>query len=104
MMSHDQNEEIGEMVIKFLARFLSVPPNRIHFDSSIARDFGVAGQDGMDLMEEFAREFSVAMDGFNCGDYFGSEGLNILDLFREFTPLSVGDLIESARAGKWNAV
>lgn len=43
---------------------------------------GVAGDDGVELLLKYSKQFNVDISGFNFEDYFGSEGLNPLDIIK----------------------
>ncbi len=56
-------------------------------------------------MEAFASKFNVDKGDYRSSDYFGSEGLWLLSIFRKTTPtlpITLGMLHIAAREGTWN--
>jgi hypothetical protein len=101
-----------EQVMAFVARECGIASGRIKLSSDLAKDFGVAGDDGVELMSKYAHEFDVELTGFNPIEFFGSETAFIL--FAVFYPswwkrkrhrksLTVGDLVEMARCRSWES-
>lgn len=45
--------------------------------TALAHDFGVAGLDGKEFMENYAARFGVSLNGFDWVVYFGPEGVGI---------------------------
>lgn len=108
--------ECHRRVVDFIARELSVPLQRLEPDTTLFGDLGVAGDDGVDLMESFSREFAVDIDAFEAGRHFGPEGFSpiafvhwILDLLTPGTPeeraglvpITVRDLVQAALQQRW---
>ncbi|WP_081848105.1 DUF1493 family protein [Microbulbifer sp. HZ11] len=98
-------------IIKFVSEFTAIKTERISRDTLVNFDLGIDGDDGVEFLEEYAKNFHVDISGIN-ESYFGSEGLPIswpyhfLRLLvgyrpRNLVPLSVSRLIKSAEAGKW---
>lgn len=74
------------------------------------------GDDAAELIEEFAKRFNVNLSGYDHARYFGPEGFNpfgwiwvsLLELLGRtpeqaagLCPLTVGDLVAAASAGRW---
>jgi len=69
---------------------------------------GVAGDDGHNLIQNFARAFSIDITGVDSSVYFGTEGGNPLMLFIKklrprMLPLTVEDLVKIAERKVWIA-
>ncbi|HWL53498.1 MAG TPA: DUF1493 family protein [Chthoniobacteraceae bacterium] len=99
-----------ERIIQFVAREVGVSASEVLLSSDLSSDLGVAGDDGVELMEKFASEFGVVLDGFIPGAFFGSEGafnpFVFLFLFwrkRRTPKLTVQDLLDLAVGGSWKA-
>ena len=104
-------------VIEFVAGFTGASIASVDLDTLINEDLGIDGDDGTDLLEEFAERFSVDL-GACSKTYFGPEGFSPMlpwYAIREFVsglfgwprlfplePLPVRTLVESARAGAWS--
>ena len=94
-------------LIEFLCREVQVGHAEIKADTQLQHDLGVDGDDGLDLIEAFARKFGVDFAGFDCTQHFGPEGMPIFSLWLwgrsrpRFIPITVADLEASIRAGKW---
>jgi len=54
---------------------------KVKLSSRLFEDIGVAGDDGVELLEEFAERFEVDVTKCSPGRYFGGEGMNLLALF-----------------------
>jgi hypothetical protein len=110
-----------EDIIAFVAEFTGHKRERIHLETTIAGDLGVAGDDGRDLIQEFGKKFRVDLAGFEPEPYFGPEDTSSLApiqlLWMLFSypfrnkrateedwnlqPVRIRDLLACAREGKW---
>lgn len=107
---------ISNAVIEFVAAETLVDVGKISPSTSINHDLGVAGDDGVELLNAFAEKFDVDMSGLQT-DYFGAEasgnpfsllrGAFLLLMGRKgeansgLPSLPVSVLIESAEQLKW---
>lgn len=102
-------------IIKFISDFTSVKAEKISPSTLINLDLGVDGDDGTELLEEYAKRFKVDLTPIS-EIYFGPEGLPISFIIlwpyylvrwllgykaSDLAPLPVSQLIKSAEAGKW---
>jgi hypothetical protein len=109
-------QSLDERIIAFVAEERRVPVERLKPDTTLFGDLGTDGDDGIELLERFGREFSVDMSDCDPGCYFGDERLPpwflfywIVLAFRRGTseqrarlhPVRIADLIRSAHAGRW---
>jgi hypothetical protein len=109
------SSELEATVREFLASTLAVRPERLQLHTSLFQDLGVAGDDGADLLKDFALRFGVDVSHVDPSCYFGAEDSPVFVLFhwarRVFRrgdhvtregqwPLTVGDLVEAARTGR----
>jgi hypothetical protein len=107
---------LQEQVVSFVAQERCAPQHRVRMDSTICGELGVDGDDAAELIEEFAKHFSVDLSGYDHKRYFGPEGFNpfamlwvlLLQLLGRtpeqaagLCPLTVGDLVAAAAAGRW---
>jgi hypothetical protein len=95
-------------IIEFVAAETGVAAKKITVKTSLFSDLGIAGDDGRELIENFANIFSVDITGFDSSAYFGKEGGNPLMLFvpnlrPKVLPLTIEDLVRSAERKVWVA-
>jgi acyl carrier protein len=64
-----------DRVVAFVARHLGVSADDLKPDTTLFGDLNADSDDGVELLEEFAREFSVDMSGYDPSRYFGTENL-----------------------------
>jgi hypothetical protein len=110
-----------EEVKAFTLRELWDLPNGLAEQTSLAHDFGIAGLDGKEFMENYATRFGVSLEGFDWIVHFGPEGLGIgapvglvVFLWRRyvqriparnlvgFPELTLGHLVKCANDGRWH--
>ena len=60
-------------LIQLISDFIGVDPALLVDDCSIFHDFGVAGDDGLELLEAIANEFEIEMSNVESCRYFGPE-------------------------------
>jgi hypothetical protein len=103
---------LDDDVIEFLRRETAIRRRDIRLASQLASDLGIAGNDGVEIMDKFAETFSVDLTGLDYLEYFGEEaGCNPLWILLQclfssapkLKPLSVRDLVEWAKRGTWQA-
>ena len=115
---------LDESVIEFVAAFTGFKPERIHFHTTLYGDLGVAGDDGLELIQDYGKKFHVDLKEFQSARHFGNEGVGILaplgclwmvlsHPFRQKrTPeeesnvqaVRIRDLIAFAHSGRWAVV
>lgn len=108
-------------VLQFVAEFTGVRRDRLSLASTLMGDLGVAGDDGVHLLEQFGKRFQV--DLFLClpERHFGpEEPASPLSILRwlvgflagdchktpeeraELMPIHISDLVVSAGEGRWS--
>lgn len=102
-------------IIEFISEFTSVKAEKISPSTLINLDLGVDGDDGAELLEEYAKRFNVDLSSMS-EIYFGPEGVSISFIVlwpyylvrwllgyktNDLAPLPVSQLTNSAEAGKW---
>jgi hypothetical protein len=109
----DPAQPLVAAVIAFVAKQLSVPPNRIHQNTRIERDLHCTGDDAAELMEAFARQFSADLSEFQIDRHFGPEGWPISSTLRHLLlesslgppteDVTIARMVEVAQHGHWVA-
>ena len=109
-------QSLYDRVVAFVAKERAVRADRLKPETTLLGDLRTDGDDGIELLEDFAREFHVDMSGCDASRYFGSEGLPpwflfywIILAFRRGTseerarlqPIRIADLVRSAELGRW---
>ncbi|MEQ4530954.1 MAG: DUF1493 family protein [Mixta sp.] len=103
-------EEIISLIEKydghvfFSKRFLKIDP-----DTDLRKDVRLDSEDALDLIEEYAMKYNIAVSDIPFTKYFPNEK-SLFDIFtpkhlkstgEKVEPLTVRMLIESAKAGRW---
>jgi acyl carrier protein len=106
---NNKTNEINDKVIKFVSNQTGIKENKLMLDSSIFHDLGVDGEDALELLNAFSKEFNVDISTFPLLDYFGNEGtlsliglikrLSSMDMREQKKKLTIDDLIDSAKQG-----
>ncbi|GKT23491.1 DUF1493 family protein [Acidovorax sp. SUPP3334] len=74
-------------------------------NTDLVKDLGLTGDDAFQFMEAFALKFNVDKGDYRSSDYFGSEGLWLLSMFKKpapTLPITLGMLLVAAREGTWD--
>jgi acyl carrier protein len=120
------DESLAERVRLFVAEQVGVRPDRVTFTTTLDKDLGLAGIDAEEFLVEFMATFNVDLTTLQFDRHFLPESPSLLQLLlfpiglplllvqRIFRPpwlerwsdskviqISVGDLIEVVRAGRW---
>lgn len=105
------DETLESRIIDFVARQTAEPTHRLTLLVDLRKDLGVEGDEAEELMTQFAQEFDVDMRDFQFSKYFGPEAPFSLIWYLymkffeprllKFTPLTVADLVQSARQKRW---
>src|SRR5215213_5336533 len=105
-----------DRVVNLVAEQCGVRASRITPDTTLFGDLGIDGDDGIEVLEKLAREFSVDMSRCQPCRYFGPEGFYpwaplywIVLAFRKgspeerarLKPVTIADLVRSAELGRW---
>jgi acyl carrier protein len=101
-------DEVFNRVKKFVTKQAAVYENEVTDDASLENDLGVYGDDAIEFIVAFGKEFNVDVSRFMAADYFRGEGGDFLESFGQiFTnksiahrkDLKVKHLIKAALAG-----
>lgn len=102
---------IEEQVKIFVAQQTVFKIDKISLSTELGKDLGVDGDDAVELLENFSEKFQVDFSAFEFDRYFGGEVS--FDPFAWFAailsrtavcnlePLTVQDLVDSAKAKRW---
>lgn len=116
MVTQETAESLYDRVVAFVAQQSGVSVDRLRPETTLFGDLGTDGDDGIDLLDDFAREFSIDLSRCDATRYFGPEGLVpwfvfclVIWAFRRGTPeerarlqpISIADLVLSAELGRW---
>jgi len=111
-------QSLPERVVAFVSEQLAVRADRISMATTIFGDLHTDGDDGVELLEAFGKEFSVDMSGCDPSRYFGPEECVpwapiywIVLAFSKGSPeecarlqsISIADLVSAAERGRWAA-
>jgi len=78
-------------------------------DTKLQEDLDIWGDDAVEFIENFGKNFDVDISEFDFSKYFKPEGdiilTSVVNLFRKtksqkFTPLTLGDLEQAIKNGK----
>lgn len=110
-MEHPSSTEPDDLfprLAALLAREQGYPLARITRATRLQEDAGMDGDDAVEFLEAYEREFRVDLTSFRFYHHFGPEGCNPFWLFVRpwwarvaHLPLTVGDFEDAARAGRW---
>lgn len=78
--------EIFQKIRTFIVKETGVKPSKITLDAELEDDLGISGDDTVDLLTAFSKEFNVDISRFRARDYIRPEGDSILpEIIRTFT-------------------
>ena len=110
------NNDLSKEVFAMVSEFTGARPEKLTSETTLFYDLGMDGDDAVEFFEEFGRAFGVDLTDFNIENHFGPEGSNplssILTWFQGWwrgdhhsaagvVPISLHDLVQSARSGRW---
>jgi len=102
-------ELLDKELMLFIEEYLNVKREKLSPKVELARDLGLDGDDAVEFIELFSKRFSVNMADFNFSKYFGPEAgwnpltfiFSILFKKEQLTPITLADLNNSIKKGKW---
>ena len=101
------NDEVLERIKRFVSESQAIKPDRITRTTRLELDLGIYGDDAIELLVAYGKEFNVDISNFMAADYFSGEGLDIGELFGKLfkdeiprKELTISDLEKGAIAGK----
>jgi hypothetical protein len=118
------NDTLEDDVILFIASESGQPRERLSPRTTLFGDLRIDGDDGDELLVAFMKHFEVDMSEYRGSEHFGPEGLPpwapiywLILAWRSMTeegstpesrarlrPITIQDLIDSARARKWTII
>jgi hypothetical protein len=103
--------EIEERVFSLIEGVTGLRAQELRANPNLQLNSTIDGDDAMELMDSFAREFSVDMKTYSHDHYFGREGIRdpistIVGWFKKssdsgYRPLTARDLVSAAMAKQW---
>lgn len=80
------NNQIFEKIKEFTIKQTGVSAKDVVENAEIENDLGISGDDAMEFIIAFGKEFNVDISSFMAADYFSPEGDSILPaIIRTFT-------------------
>ena len=71
----ENDNQLFERLINFVIKQSAISDSEIiNEDTSIQNDLGVYGDDAVEFIIEFGKEFNVSISDFRISDYFKNEG------------------------------
>ncbi|MEW5251516.1 DUF1493 family protein [Microbulbifer sp. 2201CG32-9] len=99
-----------DQVKAFFSEELCIPVEKIHANSSLFHDFGVDGDDAIEILGKFSVNFGVDISSINLDDYFGPEAAaNPISFFceifskgsaKDIKRLEINELVEMVNAAQ----
>ncbi len=65
---------MDERLKKFITTKLGVEDNEVVSEARLEEDLGMYGDDAMEFIAKFSKEFNVEVSDFKAADYFSPEG------------------------------
>ena len=103
---------IANSVREFIAPARSMSVEKVTLDKSLFHDLGIDGDDAFDLINGFAVEFNISLEGFDFQKYFGTEAASgPIAFFVELVTkkesqklhrLEISDLVRAASNGRFS--
>jgi hypothetical protein len=102
-------DDLENRIISLVAEERIDPPGNITANTRLMEDLGMDGDDAVGFFEKYRAIFEVDLTGIRWGRHFGREGFNPFVIFlpsfwqrrRSHCPVTIRDLVVSARTGKW---
>ncbi len=103
------NNEIWEKVKEFVVRMTAVDDEEVTKNTSLQNDLGIYGDDAVDFILAFSKEFKVDVSNFRAADYFNPEGIDTAGAFenlfsgkkpKQKKDLTISDLEKAIGAGR----
>ena len=98
------NIELYNKIALFTEKFCFLDRDEIILSSRIEEDFGVTGDDAIEFLIAFGKQFNVYLSEFKAADYFNPEGTSIIILTHvpNKKTLRMIHLLKAAMVGKLN--
>lgn len=102
-------EKVSEEIKQFVNEIRGGYTFNFTEDTKLQEDLDIWGDDAVEFIENFGKNFDVDISEFDFSKYFKSEGdiilTSVVNLFRKtksqkFTSLTLGDLEQARRNGK----
>lgn len=109
------NPDVTTEVLAMVSAFIRVR-RKLTLEDTLFYDLGIDGDDAADFFEEFGKAFQVDLTDFKIEKYFGPEASDPFSSIATWVrgwrtgdhhsaagvvPITLRDLVEAARAGRW---
>ena len=106
---NNPDDELKTNVLNLIEKLTKIKSCNLSLEMSLFHDLGLDGEDAMQLIQEYSKEFNVDIQDFCFDEYFGNEGAispfglitmmfsNRLKVDKK--RLSINDLVQSANKG-----
>jgi len=110
MNSAQAHVELNDALVDFLIQELRVSATRLTPTTTLGRDLGVDGDDGVELIQAYGRRFDVDLSDFRPSQHFGAEAAAnpliwvwwlLSRNWPKLIPITLGDLESSRQARRW---
>lgn len=110
------NRDLSTEVFAMVSKFTCVQRQKLTLETTVFYDLGIDGDDAVEFFEEFGSAFHVDLTDFKIEKYFGPEASDPLSSIVTWLqgwwkgdhhsaagvmPITLRDLVEAARAGRW---
>jgi acyl carrier protein len=98
------NNKTFEEIKTFVIEQALIADSGLSRDTRIEKDLGITGDDAVELLIAYSKQFNVDVSKFNAAEYFEPEGMNVLfsNSVTNKKTLTLGDLEKGMIAGKLN--
>lgn len=102
-----------DKLVQVISRFLEIDPQLLSESTSLFHEHGVAGDDGVELLELIEAEFKIDMSGVDSSKYFGTEAALLNPFYflycllwgrkldHGIVRLEISDIRRSVETGVW---
>ncbi|MBV4368153.1 DUF1493 family protein [Erwinia phyllosphaerae] len=96
MVTENIEKAVFELVESYNGRsFVTFKRYKLQLDTDLNEDFRIDPEDAYELLERYAKNFSIKLGTITFIDYFPE------DFKKSHDPLTIRLLVESAWAGRW---
>lgn len=107
-MTLSPDQALYNRILDFVSSETTTRSQNLSGSTDIAKELGVEGDDAVEFMLKFQKEFDVDLSNFHFDRYFGSEGFNLIPFIKSLLgkgemrdPLTVTVLFDAANHRRW---
>jgi len=106
-----KSDDIWLSILQFLFRKRGAYKIEFSRETELLSDLGIDGDDAVEFLEDFSKEFSVDVSHLEFDKYFNQESLDSVNLIssifskkkrKMFLPITLGMLEECSKKGQWD--